>query len=174
MPEASENRSFNWLNFGIVIAGIGVVLAALALIGSIIFYMFFVDFVDNFQLGYKFDSRNGQTSVLERTGYWVTPPFVVKVHHVDLRPMQVCINANQRVLNCKLVQFNKDGLELFLSWHGRDDYDAPSSGSNSSGGATTTFSEILKSYAYDGSGKSYPFLTVVRELKPEESSPAGQ
>ena len=23
-------------------------------------------------------------------------------------------------------------------------------------------------YAYDGSGKSYPFLTVIRELKPEE------
>lgn len=65
----------------------------------------------------------------------------------------------------KLVQFNPAGLDLFLSWHGRDNYDTS---------ASSKLNPILMSYAYDGSGKSYPFLTVIRELKPEESiAPTG-
>ncbi len=131
----------------------------------LLFRMMFVNFVDNYELGYKFDSRTGEITILEEPGYYVTLPLVVSVHTIDLRPMQVCINANSRVLNCKLVQFDKAGVKLFLSWHGRASYEGPGSGTSSA----TTFSEILKSYAYDGSGKSYPFLTVLRELKPEET-----
>ncbi len=90
--------------------------------------------------------------------------------------MQVRISANSRVLNAKLVQFNPDevdpdtgmrGLELFLSWHGRGNYDGPNV-SGSSFASSTPFSDILTSYAYEGSGKSYPFLTIIRELKTEE------
>ena len=138
---------------------------------ALFFRVMFVNFIDNYELGYKFDSRTGKTDVLPGSGYYVTPPLLVKVHHVDLRPMQVCINANQRVLNCKLVQFNKAGIELFLSWHGRNDYDGPGGGQQD-GNTATVFSEILKSYAYEGSGKIYPFLTVLRELKPEETATA--
>ena len=136
------------------------VLIVVALVILLIFRMVFVNFVDNYELGYKFDSRTGQITVLKESGYYVTAPIVVNVHTVDLRPMQVCINANQRVLNCKLVQFNPNGIELFLSWHGRQDYDVGGHGGN--------LHQILLSYAYDGSGKSYPFLTVLRELKNEE------
>lgn len=145
-------------------------LVGLVLFAGIFFRSCFVNFIDNYEMGYKYDLRTGKIEVLNRTGYVVTPPVVVKVHTVDLRPMQVCINANQRVLNCKLVQFNPAGLELFLSWHGRDDYEGPGNvgGSTTSGYGTTPFSEILKSYAYDGSGRTYPFLTIIRELKPEE------
>ena len=148
-----------------------VVLFVVALILALAFRVLFVNFVDNYELGYTYDLRSGKIQVLDRTGYVITPPIVVNVHTVDLRPMQVCINANQRVLNCKLVQFDKTGLELFLSWHGRNDYDGPgNSGGGTVGSGTTTFSEILKSYAYDGSGKNYPFLTTLRELKPEEAA----
>lgn len=140
-----------------------VMLFLVALVGLFIFWTNFVNFVDNYELGYKYDLRTGKIEMLDRTGYFVTLPFVVKVHAVDLRPMQVCINANQRVLNCKLVQFNSKGLELFLSWHGRNDYAGPGSGNS-----TTIFSEILKSYAYEGSGRVYPFLNIIRELKGEE------
>lgn len=153
----SENNSrpFNWTGLGYVLGAIVAVLVVLA----VLFRMTFVNFIDNYQIGYKFDTRDGKITILSETGYVVNPPYLVKVHTVDLRPMQVCINANQRVLNCKLVQFNKEGLDLFLSWHGRTDYE----GNN--------LNEILKSYAYDGSGKNYPFLTIIRELKPEESVP---
>jgi len=136
---------------------------ALAIVGLILFRTLFVNFIDNYEVGYKFDARTGEITVLKESGYIVTPPFIVRVHTVDLRPMQVCINANQRVLNCKLVKFNPEGLELFLSWHGRNDYDGPGRSAGS-----VDLAEILKSYAYEGAGKTYPFLTIIREFKVEE------
>ena len=96
--------------------------------------------------------------MLKHTGYIPQMPIVQSVHHIDLRPMQVCISAIQRVLNCKLVQFNTTGIETFIAWHGRGNYDI----------GAGQFNEILKNYAYDGSGKDYPFLTVLRELKNDE------
>ena len=68
------------------------------------------------------------------------------------------------VLNCKLVQFDEDGLELFLGWHGRNNY----GNEGHSRANPSEFNEILMAYAYDGSGKHYPFLRVIRELKVEE------
>lgn len=164
MSETSQGAGNFWIKVGEIV---GVVIV-LALVGLILFRMLFVDFIDNYQLGYKFDARTGMITLFKEPGYVVTPPFLVKVHTVDLRPMQVCINANQRVLNCKLVQFDLKGVELFLSWHGRNDYEGPGGGQQSSG--ATAFSEILKSYAYEGSNKNYPFLIILRELKPEEAA----
>ncbi len=140
---------------------LGGIVAVLLFIGGCSFRIWCVKFVDNYELGYRYDMRNGQISRVGRTGYILHAPFLVEIHTVDLRPMQVCINANSRVLNCKLVQFNPDGLETFIAWHGRDDYDGT--------GGSSNFNSILMSYAMDGSGKSYPFLTVIRELKPEET-----
>lgn len=117
----------------------------------------FLRFVDNYEIPYMYDRRDGSIKMLDRTGYIQKLPFVQNVHTIDGRPMQVCISAIQRVLNCKLVQFNPEGLELFLEWHGRSNYSNPG-----------VFNEILKAYAYEGSGKNYPFLTVIRELKPGE------
>lgn len=139
----------------------------LALVGLLVFRMLFVNSVDNYEVGYKytlFGANKGKIEILSERGWIITPPFIVKVHTVDLRPMQVCINANQRVLNCKLIQFDEKGLGLFLSWHGRQNYEGPGGNQN----VVTIFSEILKSYAYEGLGKEYPFLTVLRELKGEE------
>lgn len=151
----SIDWSKTWTNIGVVI-GVILGIALILLISS-------VNFVDNYQMGYKFDTRTGEITILDEVGYYVTPPIIVKIHTVDLRPWQVCINANKRVLNCKLVQFKRDkkGLELFISWHGRKNYE---------GGPeeTGSFTDILKSYAYEGSGKNYPFMTILRDLKPEE------
>lgn len=158
-----------------VLAGITAVALVLGFVGLIIFRILFVNFVDNYELGYKYDMRSGKLTVLADsmknvttgkyeylplTGYIVSPPFLVKVHTIDLRPMQVCIKANSRVLNCKLVKFDPAGLVLFLSWHGRGDYD-----NDGTSATPSQFNQILMSYAYDGSGRSYPFLDVLRELK---------
>ncbi len=148
-----------WARVGIRSGAVFVSLLFLLLV----FRITFVNFVDNYHMGYKFDARTGEVTILDDVGYFVTPPIVVKIHTVDLRPWQVCINANKRVLNCKLVQFKRDkkGLELFISWHGRMDYEG-------GGEQTGSFTDILKSYAYEGSGKTYPFMTILRDLKPEE------
>jgi hypothetical protein len=138
-----------------------IILLVVVLVSLTLFRWTCVNLVDNYQMAYRFDLRTGKVSRIEKTGYVVTPPMLVKVHTIDLRPMQVCINANKRVLNCKLVEFNPAGFETFISWHGRNDYDGQSD-------VTGGLNDILKSYAYDGSGKTYPFLRVIRELKPEE------
>ena len=137
---------------------VGIPIASLLLL-SILFRVMFVNFVDNYELGYQYNTVSGELDTLGKQGYIVTWPIVVKIHTIDLRPTQVSINANARVLNAKLVQFNPAGWKLFVSWHGRGDYSNDGQGN---------LNEILKSYAYDGSGKSYPFLKVLRELKPDD------
>ncbi len=131
------------------------------LVLTILFRILFVTFIDSYELGYKFDTRNGKTTIIEKSGYVVEIPIIVSVHTIDLRPVQVCINANARVLNCKLVRFNRRGFDLFIAWHGRNDYSTDGTG---------RLKDILMSYAYDGSKdieKNYPFIEILKELKPE-------
>lgn len=138
-----------------------VIFFVVLLIGAGVFRGCCVTEVDSHELGFRYDRRTGRTTVVPRTGYIVYTPLLVSVQTIDLRPMQVCItgsdsgssSVNTRVLNCKLVRFNRNGLDLFLSWHGRDDYDHD------------TLAPILRNYAYDGSGRHYPFLDVLRELR---------
>ncbi len=79
----------NWIKW---VIGISILLLT-----PILFKLLFVDFIDQHELGYKFDARTGQISVLKEKGYIVSPPVLVKISTIDLRPFQVCINANSRV-----------------------------------------------------------------------------
>jgi len=133
---------------------IGIAIGSLIILGLLGLAMT-ADFIDNYEVGYKFDLRTGKTELIEREGLILTPPFLVKVHTIDLRPMQVCINANSRVLNCKLVQFDKEALETFIEWHGRATYDK------------YALKNILMSYAYDETNSNYPFLKIIKELNSE-------
>jgi len=118
------------------------------------------DFVDQHEVGYKYDRLTGEITVLERTGYFFTWPVIVNIGTIDARPIQVCIagkvnRVRKRVLNCKLVRFNKEGLKTFIEWHSRDYGD---------------LDEILKAYAYDGRKKGYPFLEVLAEINSDGST----
>lgn len=138
--------SISWKWIGIVFGGILI----LAINVAWVFWVFCVNYVPQYAVGYKFDRRTGETIVLNRTGYFINPPYLVKVYHIDTRPSQVCINANNRVLNCKLVQFVPAGIQEFWKLHGIE----------FEGGVY----EILKSYAYDGQNKDYPFMAIKTEL----------
>ncbi len=141
----------NWEKIGI---GSLISFFALLIIG-LIFRMMFITFVDNYELGYQFDKSNGSITVLPRTGYFIRNPIYIKIHTIDLRPMQVRIEANNRVLNAKLVRFRPEGLMQFIALHGRGDYDAPVSSSNSSSRyASNNFSDIMMCYAYENYGSS--------------------
>jgi hypothetical protein len=132
------------------------------LIGSLLYRAMFFTFVDNYEFAYKFESNTGRMYPLvnpdgsHMQGYIFKWPIIESVHTIDTRPMQVCINANSRVLNCKLVQFDIKGFETFIAWHGRSDYDQ------------SALNNILMSYAYDPSQKQYPFLKVIKELKNQD------
>jgi hypothetical protein len=150
-----SERVITWL-LGVV----AVLVCLLLMLG--IFRLFFVDFVDNYELGYRYDLRSGQVEVLSESGYYVSWPVVVKIHTIDLRPGQVCMNANSRVLNCKLVRFNPNGFETFIKWHGRG---AGSGGSNSGG----DIYEILRSYAFNvNGGIDCPFLTIEDDMRKKD------
>lgn len=115
-------------------------------------------YVENYELGYKFDTASGKTTILTnpdgtfKNGYIYANPLVL-IYTIDLRPMQVSINANNRVLNAKLVQFNPKGFKTFVAWHGNSNY------------GQENLKDILMSYAYDDSSKDFNFLTILKELK---------
>lgn len=134
-----------------------------AVLALIIFRISCIGFVENYELGYQFDTLSGKTTKLVnkdgtfKRGYVYANPFVF-IYHIDLRPMQVTINANNRVLNAKLVEFNPKGFQNFINMHGTADYDQ------------AILKDILLSYAYDTNPNDYDFLTVKKELKNEETT----
>ncbi len=155
----TTNQQKSWgetfLGLGIIV---GVILAV-CLVGLIIFRITCVTLVDNYKLGYTFDRFSGKVEKLDRTGWIVRNPFRYSVHAIDLRPHQIQITANKRVLNAKLVEFNPKGLEKFVEWHGRG------AGETWEATSDTSLTEILKAYAFnENGGKDCPFLTIVNEL----------
>lgn len=144
-------------------------IAVAAVFLAFLYWLFCLKFVDSYELGYDFNKWKGdQITLVEKQGYVQAIPFYNEVHTIDLRPMQVCIAANGRVLNCKLVKFNPAGLQLFLAWHGRGDYQGPGNASThaqqgGTQGCATQFCEILKAYAFEGQGTKYPFLDIHKD-----------
>jgi len=119
-----------------------------------------ITLIDSTEVGYSFNKWDGKVQVIDRPGYVFAWPFVNEVHTIDLQPMQLCLNANQRVLNCKLVQFDKKGLLTFVQWHGRKDYEVRAPGHDGKG---SELMEILKAYAFEPGGTVYPFLTILND-----------
>jgi len=136
--------------------GVAVVLALVCLFA---FYIFWVHSIDKHELGFTYDRITGEIEKIERNGWIVRAPLRYSVHCLDLRPYQIQISANQRILNAKLVRFNPEGLDTFISWHGR-----------SAGDDIEALKEILKCYAFDRQeGRDCPFLIVVSELSPDQA-----
>ncbi len=155
-----------------IIAG---VILSLTILSLIVFRLAFVNFIDNYEIAYRYDTwgeHRGEIRRINKKGYVVTPPFKTKVHTIDGRPFQVCISSIKRVLNCKLVQFNPDGLELFLELHGRRSYVITDTVNADGSDPENSLNAYLKAYAYEESGNNYPFLTVIRELRSVEKSDA--
>lgn len=151
----------NILNKVSILKKIGIGLAGLTIIsfiGLIFWFGLWVTVVDNYELGYVFDKVTGKTVQIEKKGWIIRTPIRYKVHTIDLRPYQITISANERVLNAKLVRFNPDGLQTFIEWHGRG-----------AGDSLWELKEIFKCYAFakDG-GKSCPFIEVIQEIAPNQ------
>lgn len=154
ISETYRNLSL-WQKFGVVLG----VVATFVVICLCAFRLFFVSFVDNYELGFVYNKFNGKIEILSHTGWIVVNPLRDEVHSIDLRPGQVCMNANSRVLNCKLVRFNPKGLPTFLEWHGRQ------AGQSTMHDGTSIY-EILKSYAFNvKGGADCPFLIIEDEMR---------
>ena len=84
------------------------------LIAFWIWWGHWVNYSANYQYPYIFDKYTGQIEPLPNTGYKILTPWHYNFHTIDLRPRLVCINANNRVVNCKLVSFNLAGFKQFM------------------------------------------------------------
>jgi len=150
----AEFTQGTWARLGIGLLG----LVALSLLVFGIWRGFWVTSVENYELAYSFDRFSGRIERIHEQGWVVRTPIRHKVHTIDLRPYQITISANQRVLNAKLVRFKPEGLETFLEWHGRG-----------AGEQLHQLLDILKCYAFapDG-GKDCPFLEVIQDIAPQQ------
>ncbi|MEN9613889.1 MAG: hypothetical protein RLZZ347_196 [Candidatus Parcubacteria bacterium] len=152
----SNSNSDSSLGFKLLVF-LGVVIVV-GVLGVGAWRMWWVTDVDVHELGFNYNRITGQIETIDRPGWYTRTPVINSVHTIDLRPHQVTISANSRILNAKLVRFNPEGLRTFIDWHGRD-----------AGDLTSGMLEILKSYAFDrDEGRDCPFLTVVSVLQPNQ------
>lgn len=139
-----------------------------AFFGLLMFMAMFVTNQERHEFAYSFDRYTGNIECFTNSGWIVRTPIRYSVHTIDMRPIQITISANQRVLNAKLVRFDPRGIKTFIEWHGR----GAGEGSNRDGlhgTSTSNLAEILKCYAFDKvDGKDCPFLEVLQEIAPNQ------
>ena len=141
-----------------ILGGAVVSIVVLALIGLSLFMALFVSTVEKHEFAFVFDRFTGQIEPITNCGWIIRAPIRYSVNVIDLRPAQITISANQRVLNAKLVRFNPAGINTFIAWHGRD-----------AGNWHDNLIEILKCYAFDtANGADCPFLEVIQEIAPNQ------
>lgn len=151
-PEEAVAKFKNFPKFlkGLLYVLIGLVI--LTIIGSGIFYAFWVTDIKQHSFAYKVDRLNdGELTVIKGKGWTVNTPLRISVYQIDTRPEQRCLksgraNVNQRLFNCKLIAFNPEGLTEFIKLHGVQE-----------GNVT----DILEAYAFDQLGRDYSFLKIV-------------
>ena len=129
-------RLWRWSRLGTIGIVIGTLLLC-TLFSLLVWRALWVTSVDNHELGFVFDRYTGKIEKVEKFGWVVRTPFRYSVHTLDLRPYQITISANERVLNAKLVRFDPKGLATFIEWHGRD-----------AGDDVDNLKEILRCYAF--------------------------
>lgn len=144
--------------------GLTAFLAVLAIILGGIYLILSIHQVENYELGFTFHRTGGGKieSLGEDKGWVYRNRIAYALHTIDLRPKQVSISANDRILNAKLVRFDPKGLDKFVEWHGRD-----------AGDNTEKMYDILKSYAFNvNGGKDCPFLIIEEDMqqKPTEGA----
>lgn len=143
-----------------VSTGVKVLLLSLVLaLVALIVVSMSVTQIDNYEMGFQFDRVTGKIETIDHKGWVVRLPIRYSVHTIDLRPYQIQIAANNRVLNAKLVRFKPEGLQTFVEWHGR-----------SAGDNTLWLLEILKCYAFDSvGGADCPFIEIIQVISPNKS-----
>lgn len=167
-------KIWDWISIRSILL-VPIVVMLISFIVFLFWYWLWVTNVDNYELAFTFDRFDGgKIEVIKEQGWVVRTPFRYSVHTIDLRPYQITISANKRVLNAKLVQFDPTGLETFIKWHGRSAGDNIGHDSYVNGNGyligSTGLLDILKCYAFDtAEGKDCPFLKVIQNIAPNQA-----
>lgn len=134
----------------------------LVITGILLFWIFFLKYVDQYEVGIARNIISGKTWLLEGNGLNFKAPWVY-IPKIDTRPMRVEICSAGHGFSAKLVQFNKKCWEDFANTEGvwfywwanrisfNSGYDVEHRG----------IKDILRGYAY--SPKKYSFIIILEE-----------
>lgn len=139
------------------------------------YYVFFLNHVTPPLIGVAYNSYSGTITIQDHPG-WYKTPFLVSVHYVDPRPVQVCLSVGSRVLNCKQVAFRIEGIKRFIETQGFDDWGYMGTnrpcmiGDNlREGSGCSGMTKILAGYAF--ADQKEPFYQVLEETRPATVQP---
>ena len=107
------------------------------------------------QVGIAYNSLNGKINVQEHPGWYLTSPFV-KVVKLSTLPLRLEIPSAAKIINMRIVRFKPEGAEEFVKLQGFSWY------------LGSELENIMLGYAF--SGKSYPFLEIMQQGGPEDTS----
>ncbi len=137
-----------------------VTLCVLILIGFL-FYLGCLNFVEPSEIGIARNFVSGDMWIEEGNGWNISAPGVL-VSRIDMRPMRVGVPSAGHGFSAKLVQFDKEHWQEFVTTEGFYYYWwANRISFNWSYESYRGVKDIFRGYAY--SVKQYPFLKIVEE-----------
>lgn len=164
--EQTTRQVTNHITLFDVLRSVGILLVAILFLALSVYRPLFWEFVDPSESAYYYDSRSGEVTPIDSSGYYSEIPWLKEVYTIYKLPTQVKVEGNNRVLNAMLVQYQPKGLKQFISLHGVGNYDE------------YRISDILKSYAYstrcldEGElERKYTFLHVAGVLAMDNNIP---
>jgi len=123
----------------------GIVLCVVV-VSAFLFWLFCLNHIDVTDIGITYNSINGEISVQQNPGWYVTSPFV-RVANISTLPLRVAIPSEARVINQRMVRFKPEGAIEFVKLQGF------------SITLGSSLENILLGYAF--SGRQYPFLEIL-------------
>jgi hypothetical protein len=152
---SSLQTGFKWVKIG-----------SCSLLVFLILYVCFVTHIEPTEAGIGRNWFSGKLTLLDRSGWHVTPPWVW-VSKVSTTPMKVSVSTASRAYNYKLVQFQKEYFKEFIEtegwyfywWYNRLSFNIGYSHDEEYRG----FRDVLRGYAY--SAKDYPFIKTLNEYE---------
>jgi hypothetical protein len=134
----------------------------LGIIISISIWIFFFHWTGIHQIAIKRNVFTGSIEIDTVAGIDFSSPWV-QVSRIDTRPHRLCIDCECRALNCKLVEFRKEGWKDFVDREGFRYYWLDNRLSFNSGSKQEYrgMDWILRGYAYDE--QSHSFLKITKE-----------
>ncbi len=138
-----------------------IIWASASFISLMLFYLFFLNYVEPTQIGIARNSITGQMW-LQSGGWHVTNPWT-RVARIDTRPMRIAVMSAGHGYHARLVRFVPQHWKTFVEiegfryywWYNRFSFN---------GGHREEYRgmrDIMRGYGY--SAKKYPFIEILSE-----------
>lgn len=132
-----------------------IVVIALTILSPLFYYIGWLNHTTVNEIGVSYNSLNGDISIQDKPGWYVTNPFV-RVGYISTLPITVEIPSSAAVIVKKIVRFKPEGLAEFIRLQGFSYYN------------NTGLKNIMLGFAF--SGNEYLFMEIIQDANVENSS----